>query len=542
MKIGRNQVCPKCNSGKKYKKCCGDPKRQDHLINQSTTLSSTTTRDIIEACHKQNSVKEHIRRQQQGFGKPIIEAKSKGNQFVAVGNTLYYSPKWKTFPDFLLDYIKMILDESWGNKELQKPAKEQHPIIQWYTQLCIHQAKYIKNAGEPTPITANGLTHCYLGLAYSLYLIKHNVELQKILIERLKDINNFQGAYYELIVANCLIRAGFELELEDEQDERKKHCEFSAISKATGKKYWVEAKSRSVVGVLGKNESNGTTRSDPTCKLSDHIKNAFLKPAQDERLIFVDVNTKCASNNTPDWFDRAENKLKMKERDLSPDQTAYVFVTNLPFHLHLDSEHHTVAILPYGLGIPDFVKNEPLRLSEIYKRKQKHIDAFNIMDSFAQYMKFPETFDGSLPSDTFLKNSQKIQIGERYFFEDICADGTLATVTTATVDETNKCIMIGTDSGHILTKPMTDEEFRDYQNHPDAYFGSIYRQGRKSNDIYEFFENIVEIHMGYSKESTLKHMEKWSNYEDIQKLSKEEIVLLYCESIAHHMHKSSKRI
>ena len=74
--------------------------------------------------------------------------------------------------------------------------------------------------------------------------------MQQRYIERLKDINNFQGAYYELAVANCLIRSGFELKLEDETDEQTKHCEFSAVSKKTGKKYWVEAKMRAVTGIL----------------------------------------------------------------------------------------------------------------------------------------------------------------------------------------------------------------------------------------------------------------------------------------------------
>jgi hypothetical protein len=56
-----------------------------------------------------------------------------------------------------------------------------------------------------------GVVSCYLGLAYSLYLIAHNVELQARMVRRLLDPTQFQGAYYELIVANILIRAGFEL-------------------------------------------------------------------------------------------------------------------------------------------------------------------------------------------------------------------------------------------------------------------------------------------------------------------------------------------
>jgi hypothetical protein len=53
-------------------------------------------------------------------------------------------------------------------------------------------------------------------------------------------------------VANVLIGAGFKLTLEDETDGKNKHCEFAAISGTTGKRYWVEAKMRSVAGLLVK--------------------------------------------------------------------------------------------------------------------------------------------------------------------------------------------------------------------------------------------------------------------------------------------------
>jgi hypothetical protein len=48
---------------------------------------------------------------------------------------------------------------------------------------------------------------------------------------RLKDRANFQGAYYELMVASILIPEGFTLTLEDETEEASKHCEFAAVSK-----------------------------------------------------------------------------------------------------------------------------------------------------------------------------------------------------------------------------------------------------------------------------------------------------------------------
>jgi hypothetical protein len=88
----------------------------------------------------------------------------------------------------------------------------------------------------------NGVVAAYLGAGYALYRLEHNAELQERLLKRLKDIGQFQGAYYELLVASVLIRAGFKLTLEDETDGKIKHCEFAAISGTTGKRYWVEAK------------------------------------------------------------------------------------------------------------------------------------------------------------------------------------------------------------------------------------------------------------------------------------------------------------
>lgn len=533
MKVGRNQICPLCSSGKKFKKCCGDP-RLKNFNHHNLQLTPEIYADKKKFADRE-AASELIRKQQQGLGKPILSATWREHQFVAVGDTLYFSNKWKTFPDFLNEYIIMVMGAEWGNEELKKSFNDRHIILQWFHVFAEYKNKYIAKQGTVVSMPTIGVCHCYLGLAYNLYLLKHNVELQNRFISRLKDINNFQGAYYELIVANRLIRAGFALELEDEEDESTKHCEFSAVSAVTGKKYWVEAKSRSVVDVLGKSKHNGTKNSDPTCRLSTHLKNALLKPAADERLIFIDVNAPCHDDNVPDWFTRAESKLRMKGSNLSEDVSAYIFVTNFNFHYRLNEEKQWLSTLPYGLGMSDFISNKPIRLIDWYKNKQKHIDAHNIIYSFNDYLNFPQTFDGTMPSERLGKTGNRIIIGEKYFFEDIGDNGAVATVTEATIDEQNKKIIIIADGKYLMYCPISDDELSDFKRHRDAYFGKIHRQGRESNNIFEFYENIVEMHMSFSKASTLKHMESWPNYNDIKNMDKKDIVLLYCESIAQFM-------
>ena len=62
----------------------------------------------------------------------IISFRADDQQFVAVANRVFRSNKWKTFPDFLYDYIKQALGPAWGNTEIAKPLSERHPILQWY--------------------------------------------------------------------------------------------------------------------------------------------------------------------------------------------------------------------------------------------------------------------------------------------------------------------------------------------------------------------------------------------------------------------------
>jgi hypothetical protein len=74
---------------------------------------------------------ERIREAQQGHGRPILGFRQGSQQLVAVKDALYWSDKWKTFPNFLQDYVKRKLDPAWGNAEIAKPFAERHPVMQW---------------------------------------------------------------------------------------------------------------------------------------------------------------------------------------------------------------------------------------------------------------------------------------------------------------------------------------------------------------------------------------------------------------------------
>lgn len=437
-KLGQNNPCH-CGSGKKYKKCHlqQDQEREQARLRALPVGRDGPSRADIAAMMRQHEAQEEIRRVQQGLGKPIISNMFKDHRIVAVGNTVHWSKGWKTFPDFLNDYIKKTLGSDWGNAEFKRPLAERHPILQWHDACARYQFETIKENGQVASAQITGVVACYLGLAYSLYLISHNVELQARLVKRLIDPVQFQGAYYELIVANTLIRAGFTLELEDETDGASKHCEFSAVSRATGKKYWVEAKMRSVSGILGKTDADGTKSDNPLSHLSYHITEALKKPAGDDRLIFVELNAPFnpGDGNKPVWVEKAHHALVGYERRHG-EANAYVIVTNLPFHRMLN-EPPVIFAFPLGLGMPEFNRPGEMRLSEAYRREQKHIDIYNICGSIEKYLAFPPTFDGSLASEQSGDlASRRVQIGETYLFEGLGGlEGTLGTVTAATVNE-----------------------------------------------------------------------------------------------------------
>lgn len=463
-------------------------------------------------------------------------------RLVAVGPQLHYSKTWKTVPDFLSDYFKQLLGQDWARAELGKPPSDRHPIMQWYEAYCLYQAKVIKKPGEVTSSEIIGVVACYLGLAYSLYLLHHNVELQARLLARLKDKGNFQGAYYELMVANTLIRAGFTLTLEDETDGQSKHCEFAATSGATGKRYWVEAKMRAVAGLLGRTEHDGTASDNPLSSFNKHLTGALAKPAEDDRLIFIDLNTtfELTDDQRPTWAKSLNAMLARYERN-HPDARAYVIVTNAPFHRMLD-EHPLFVAVPYGLGMEDFNRPGFYRLSQAYKNKRKHIDGFNICDALGRYLTFPSTFDGTLASEAF-DGQSRLQIGETYIFKD--ADNLVGTVTAASVSEAQKKLHISvtdahTGACHILVEDMTDQALAEYQANREAYFGEIRPVSRGISGPYELFEWLMKANEETSREKFIEWMSPQFPPGTLEAMSDEDLRATYCEGLVGHMEDARK--
>jgi hypothetical protein len=236
-KRGRNEPCH-CGSGRKYKKC--------HLPGESPDIRERMDHAVAAANEHFHHTMAERRERQQKFGhvRDIISADFQGHRFVAIGNKITASKTWRTFPDFLLSYIKHAFGAEWGQTELAKPLAERHPVMQWYQHVCnLHTDQPFDEDGLRA-FVGDGLSSAYLLLAYDLYVLDHHQKLQEEVLRRLRLPDQFIGARYELFVAATFIRAGFQIEYEDETDVTTKHPEFVATHLESGLVVSVEAKSR----------------------------------------------------------------------------------------------------------------------------------------------------------------------------------------------------------------------------------------------------------------------------------------------------------
>lgn len=524
-KVGRNELCP-CGSGKKYKKCHGFLARENGSDTNDAVMLNLEKKLIhLKAKEKQREV-------QQGKGKPIISNEFQGSRVVLVGDSIKHSKSWMTFHDFLLDYIKETLGSDWGNHELQKNVNDRHPILIWYENVCQYQNETIIKPGKIYSAPMIGSVAAYIGLAYNIYLLEHNLELQKKLVKRLKNKDQFLGAYYEIYVAACFIQAGFDVEFEDEDDPESSHCEFVATSRKSGRKFSVEAKAR----MPGK--ENG--------KINTQLRKALKKRACHDRIIFIDVNMpeQTSDIESNKWMQEAITDLRNAETritiDGNPAPTAYVILTNHPFSYDLENADLGRVALAEGFKIPGFRYDAEFDdLRSALDSRESHREILDLMESLRTHNRIPSTFDGENPSTAFGELNHRLIVGNGYLFHDHDGNEVLATLRDVALSESDytiHCIFEKKDGGLVMVKDqLSDEEIVAYNAHPDTFFGLYKNQNRhlKEDDpigIYDFF---YESYGKTPKERLLELMKDYSEKEKLAELSQEELAKRYCEGLTY---------
>jgi hypothetical protein len=422
-----------------------------------------------------------------------------------------------------MEYIGISMGREWGNAELKKPLEERHPILVWYHYLCQYQQALGIQKGKVNTVPSIGAVSAYLNLAYDLYLLAHNVNLQEKLIDRLKDKENFFGARYEVFVAASLIRAGFIIEFEDENDRSSTHCEFTATFTRTGRKFSVEAK----------------YRTGNKFRLGRQLNRALSKRANHERIVFVDVNVPDSNTDesVPKYLSNALIDLRAFEgRHINgrPLPSAYLVVTNSPWHHHLESGTYRCTAMAEGFQIADFKMDTEFRsLRAAIDAREKHIELFNVLSSMRDCTEIPSTFDGEIPEFAFGEAHQRLLIGQRYSFSSSNGEMRTGILTRAIVNESERsalCAMSFEDgSAHICKWPLSDTEMAAWRRHPDTFFGAIERRSHTADDPLELYDFFLISYKQTPKERLIELLAAADDIEELKQLNQPQLASIYAE-------------
>ncbi len=481
----------------------------------------------IELARGRHEAQELQRRQQQGLGNPIVSAEFKGQRFVAVGNALHHSARWRTFHDFLIDYGRHILGRDWWVAESKKDFNERHPAVRWFELMHRPEPDTERPVQLGRPMT--GAVAAYLRLAYDLYCLKHNAQVRDRLVQRLKDQGNYPGARYEVFVAAAFARAGFDIEFENEDDGTTSHCEFTATCKQTGRKFSVEAKHCAIELRIGR-----------------RLYGALSKKADHPRVVFIDVNSPddgSSGAEMPQFMRFALDGARRFERSrqgraLPP---AYLFMTNHPFHHHLDSTAFRSSFIVEGFHIPDFKGDAMFRsLREAVDARDAHAEMERLAKSMHEHGEVPATFDGDIPELAFGEGKpDRLQIGERYLVPDGNRLLVPATLRIAAVMERERLAygVYATDDGRQLNLscPLTDDELAAYRRHPDTFFGAVHEVPKQLSNPVDLYDFVFSAYSRSPREKLLEFLAGAPDIEHLKTLSQPELARTYSERCVQSM-------
>lgn len=355
MKISRNDPCH-CGSEKKYKKCCYDNDRKNRII----------PREAIEALlEKQKRLdKQKKLLEEKGiyinYVNPIL---FKDKKVWALGNKAYHSrPENETFHEFIIDILRITLGKEWWDAQTASPQK--HFLYECYLNYNKWRQKNAINSNRVNEKMwggkADGSTKSLLSLAFDVCSLMHRSDLPDSLLNRLRSFDGYQGARYEIEIAAIVARLDCEIDLLDERETSKKHCEFVAKHRNTGIEFAVEAKSRHRKGVIhqaGKESELKLLKGDVGKLINEALKQ---NPGDKPFIIFIDVNTPFQQKENffdKQWVKDVQkfiNKFDTPTLETPDDYNAIIF-TNHSYHYQLESD-----VLPgeHLFSIPQYAKQQ----------------------------------------------------------------------------------------------------------------------------------------------------------------------------------------
>ncbi len=342
-KVNRNSPCP-CGSKKKYKKCHLMEDYCDQVIRASPLLNLS-------------------------FIKPVNSFSSK---MFSIGKKCFSFKNKLTKHEFLIEYLRQILGDTWLSQELRKTPQKQHFLAHCFKEFEIWLKR---NKPQNTYFTQNvvlealnnGFVMELTLLARDIAALDYSDNIDKELIKRIKHKREYQGARYEITVATICKILNLEIKKVNQSKEKGVQIvEFTATDKSTNTCLHIEAKSRHQPGTI--NTPKTSQQNEVKNEFKGLIKGIISKKKPGEILLgFIDLNIPDSTlhESKPQQFDTTvmdSVKKAMSGSDVTRNDHANALIfTNYSFHYF--AQHTTKGGL-FEIFSPE-VTNSNLVESEI---------------------------------------------------------------------------------------------------------------------------------------------------------------------------------
>lgn len=290
---------------------------------------------------------------------------------------MHYRPLDETFHEFTIRVLQWAFSEEWRQQQLGLPESERHVLLRWMDSYGAwkkaHQQEENQEAEHRWGAVPSGEVLALHQFAYDVYCLQTVNKLPDFLVNKLKNVREFQGARYEVAVAAIIARAGYEITFLDDQIKSKKHCEFIAKNKDSGEEIGVEAKSRRRRGVI-----HEPGQSDEAALVKGDVARLFReacaqRPDNMPYLIFLDLNvmpTAGVPMEQKPWIEDIKAMLDTY-KDVSPenpDPFNAVALTNFSYYYggnvgDAPSGEYVLIVSPH----PQFPSSDPKALGEIWE-------------------------------------------------------------------------------------------------------------------------------------------------------------------------------
>jgi len=501
------------------------------------------------------------REKQQGLGRPIVAWKGNDHRMVEVGNTVHFSKQWQTFHDFLRHFFLEALGRGWLKSQGSLPIIEQHPVLRWHDQAMKDLKRLGEKIGEIHTAPMTGAARAFLNLAYNIYLIGHHTTDPSILrgyVSRLKSAreDTMTGVLFETYAAATFLKAGFNLEFENEKDGNRSHVEFVATYPKTGNKFSVEVKARERTAASSA-ETDPEVDDVKRLRIGNKLSKALAKNAAHTRVVLIEVNvpdvldpSKEKSREMTGWPAAALEQIRYQETkpfvggDEKP--SAYVIVTNHTFHNNLDALNMSCQAFATGFKIPDFCPDVAFNgYYAALQAREKHCEMFALLESLRKHYEIPSTFDGELPEFAFSGEADvRLQFGRWYTIPMDDGRQVLGRLYEASVDEVGKQVIgayqLATGEYVLAHRPISDTELAAYRRFPETFFGEIRPVHKPATTIEELCDFFYENHKKLTKEQLLEALKHAADYEKLKLAEQKELAAIYAERCALHAFNFSK--